>query len=61
MKKTSLNEKIKAGVPEVLPSPTEQPKIVVTSITFDKNGNLYGIGNGILHTFNFDTKKWAQV
>ena len=64
MTNTSVTRKTKKIEVDTAPLPVPEKEIPVsiTSITFDKNGNLYGVGNsGQLHLFNFDTKKWGQV
>jgi hypothetical protein len=57
-----VTTKKKAAKPEVgggvLPVTQEVKINVLTSISFDKNGNLYGVVDGVLQRYDFDTKTW---
>ena len=54
-KKKDLKPEVGGGVLPV----TQEVKInVLTSISFDKNGNLYGVVDGVLQRYDFDTKTW---
>lgn len=64
MTNTSVTRKTKKTEVDTapLPAPEREIPVSITSITFDKNGNLYGVSDsGQLHLFNFDTKKWGQI
>jgi hypothetical protein len=64
MTNTSITRKTKKTEVDTIPllTPEREAPVSITSITFDKNGNLYGVSDsGQLHLFNFDTKKWGQI
>jgi hypothetical protein len=61
MKKTTIKDSKPEVGGVVLPKVKEPVKNVLTSISFDKNGNLYGVVDGALHRFDFATKTWELV
>lgn len=46
---------------QVSPKVDQPEKISISSISFDKNGNLYGVSGSEVYVFSFDTKKWSLL
>lgn len=46
---------------QVSPKVDQPEKISISSISFDRNGNLYGVSGSEVYLFSFDTKKWSLV
>lgn len=62
VKREPLNKTVKTEVAtQVSPKPSEPAKLVISSISFDKNGNLYGVSGSDVYVFSFDTKKWGLI
>lgn len=64
MTNASTTRKTKKTVVDTPPLPDQNQdiRVMILSIAFDKNGNLYGTStSGKLYLFNFDTKTWGLL
>lgn len=40
---------------------TEEPEPVITSITINPNGTIFGLANNKVYVYDSHTKEWGQV